>query len=545
MSEPLRVLILGGYGVFGGRLARLLKDEPDLNLILAGRSAQQGRRIGDALGAETSVEAVVLDRDGDVAGVLRQTRPDIVVDATGPFQNYGQRPYRVIEACLEVGCDYLDLADGADFVAGVEAFDEQAKMGGRVVLSGVSTCPVLTAAAVRRLSETLDTLQQVTAGIGPSPFSGVGLNVIRALTGYAGRPMSQGDGIALTETRIVTIAPPGHRPMRPRLFANVDTPDAAILPLLFPSLRSVWFGAGARPRPYLLMLVLLAWLVRWRLLPTAVFLAPLGHWIMNHLIWSEARGGMFVEARGTHQGVPAVRTWHLVAEGDDGPFIPAMAAAALIKGWRANRPLPGARHAANDLDLADYEAIFATKAIVIGVRGEGEGGASVYGGLLESAYVGLPGPIRDLHDAPDGSAFEGRATVERGANPLAHLAAGIIGFPAATADAPVRIEFGKRGGVETWTRTFAGKRFSSTQEAGQGANRYLLVERFGPAAFGMSVLADQDQLTLRLEGWSFLGIPLPLWLGPRMHAFERVEDGRQLAAGLRASRTTCLAHVFD
>ena len=34
----MRLLIVGGYGVFGGRLARLLSDEPRLTLIVAGRS---------------------------------------------------------------------------------------------------------------------------------------------------------------------------------------------------------------------------------------------------------------------------------------------------------------------------------------------------------------------------------------------------------------------------------------------------------------------------------------------------------------------------
>ncbi|MBP1859625.1 uncharacterized protein YbjT (DUF2867 family) [Rhizobium herbae] len=31
-AERLRILILGGYGTFGGRLARLLADEPRLLL---------------------------------------------------------------------------------------------------------------------------------------------------------------------------------------------------------------------------------------------------------------------------------------------------------------------------------------------------------------------------------------------------------------------------------------------------------------------------------------------------------------------------------
>jgi len=35
----LRILILGGYGTFGGRLARLLADDSRLTLLIAGRSA--------------------------------------------------------------------------------------------------------------------------------------------------------------------------------------------------------------------------------------------------------------------------------------------------------------------------------------------------------------------------------------------------------------------------------------------------------------------------------------------------------------------------
>jgi hypothetical protein len=36
----MRMLILGGYGIFGGRLAHLLQDEPQLTLLIAGRQLQ-------------------------------------------------------------------------------------------------------------------------------------------------------------------------------------------------------------------------------------------------------------------------------------------------------------------------------------------------------------------------------------------------------------------------------------------------------------------------------------------------------------------------
>ena len=43
MGGRLTVLILGGYGAFGGRLAKLLSAEERLTLILAGRSADRAR----------------------------------------------------------------------------------------------------------------------------------------------------------------------------------------------------------------------------------------------------------------------------------------------------------------------------------------------------------------------------------------------------------------------------------------------------------------------------------------------------------------------
>ena len=38
----MRVLIIGGYGTFGGRLVDLLIDEPRLTLIVAGRDLASG-----------------------------------------------------------------------------------------------------------------------------------------------------------------------------------------------------------------------------------------------------------------------------------------------------------------------------------------------------------------------------------------------------------------------------------------------------------------------------------------------------------------------
>ena len=58
------------------------------------------------------------------------------------------------------------------------------------------------------------------------------------------------------------------------------------------------------------------------------------------------------------------RSWQLLAEGDDGPLIPVMAVAALLRRWLAGEvPRPGARPALREVELADFEALFAPRRI--------------------------------------------------------------------------------------------------------------------------------------------------------------------------------------
>jgi len=123
----MRVLVLGGYGTFGGRLIRLLADEDRLTLICAGRSFEKAEAFISGLESHAEIIPARVDRNGDLAETFTEWTPDLIVDATGPFQVYGNAPYRVIEAAIAAGVDYVDLADGADFVVGVSQFDEAAR----------------------------------------------------------------------------------------------------------------------------------------------------------------------------------------------------------------------------------------------------------------------------------------------------------------------------------------------------------------------------------------------------------------------------------
>jgi hypothetical protein len=532
------VLILGGYGTFGSRLAQLLAEDPRLKLIIAGRSARAGEALCARLPPGAARTAQKLDRDGDIGEALRALAPNLIIDASGPFQAYGRDPYRVVRAALALGIDYLDLADGSDFVDGIAQFDAEARERGIFLLSGASTCPVLTAAVLWNLTRGMARLDAVTAGIAPSPAAGVGLSVVRAIAGYAGKPvrLKHGGrwavGHAFTQTMCATIAPPGHLPLGPLRFSLVDVPDLRVLPALWPELRTVFVGAAPRPAALHAVLRALAWLVRLRLVASLAALGRLMHRASLRLRWGEPRGGMFVAVTGAGaDGETIERSWHLLAEGDDGPFVPAMAAAALIARCLVGAPpAAGARPATRELDLTDYEALFTRCRIDTGCRTRAAGHARLplFRRLLGEAYDALPQPLQAMHDlaAPQRRVARGIGSIERGSGWLARLAAWPFRFPPAAAHVPVTVTFRATAGQEIWERRFGEASFASTQTAGSGRFDGLLCETFGPLRFGIALVVADGRLHYVVRRWSFGAIPLPSRLAPRGATWESADNGR-------------------
>ena len=538
MTTGIKVFIVGGYGIFGGRLVELLENEPQLILFIGGRSLTKAQSfVRSRVNAEAHLTPVAFDRDGDVAAQLAAASPDILVDASGPFQNYGDRPYRVVEACLKLGINYLDLADGSDFVAGIGAFDAQARDAGIYVLSGVSSFPVLTAAAVRRLTTGMAAVTAIRGGIAPSPYAGVGENVIRAIAGYAGQPVPRtrggtiSSGYPFTEQFRYTIAPPGCVPLERRMFSLVDVPDLRALSPLWPEAKDIWMGAAPVPQILHRGLTLLAWLVRLRFIRSLLPLAPLFHFATNHVRWGEHRGGMFVEIEGTDfSGSPIRRSWHLLAEGDDGPLIPSMAVEAIVRGaLQGAAPRPGARAGSARSRTRRLRKAFRTRTIYTGIRDEDVGqrstALSTRTWATPTANCRLKSARCTTSKAPQRRKDELACNAD--SNPLARLAAAFVGFPRTTSDTSVRVEFTcvttarKSGSGDSAPRCFRSRQF-----AGRGRSDGLLCERFGPLTFAMALVVDGERLLLVLRRWSVFGIPLPMWLCPRSVSYESVEDGR-------------------
>jgi len=544
----MKVILLGGYGTFGTRLAERLIEHADIHLLIAGRTLSKAAVFCERLSGPAKLEPFEVTRQS-LCDTLSKGQADLVIDATGPFQDYGPSGYDLIKACIKAHINYLDFADGAEFVNGVVQFDEQAKTAGIYVISGASSFPTLTAAVIAEFSKTMD-VETVIGGAAPSPRAIVGLNVIRAVLGYAGQPIQYlrdgqpSSGIGLLETKRYIIATPGQRSLRSRRFALVDVPDLQIIPQYYPKLKSIWMGASINPPLINYAITLVAWLRSKRVLPNLDRFSNLFFKISNILRIGENRGGMFVRVTGTKSGQPNQASWHLTAEGDNGPYIPTMASEILtLKHLRGQPPKIGARAAVEDLVLSDFDATFADRDITHGFRPALLSEAPLFKTVLADKYKSLPKPVQELHNVQSKTNWTGRATVERGKNPIGNLVGWLFGFPKAGTDLHARVTIEKTDTGETWNRYIGSGHFRSHLSIGVDKSAHHINERFGPFTVQLAMIINEDRLYFTPQKWRIGPIPLPRIFLPQGDSFETSSNGRfQFDVTIQARFIGLIAH---
>jgi len=127
----MNVLIIGGYGTFGYGIADLVSDEPELTITIAGRNFVKAKAACESLSGAATFIPLKLDRNGDLSAQI-ETPPDIIIDTSGPFQNYGDgKQDHVIQYALAYGCHYLDICDDLEFVDSIRQFDSAANKHSR------------------------------------------------------------------------------------------------------------------------------------------------------------------------------------------------------------------------------------------------------------------------------------------------------------------------------------------------------------------------------------------------------------------------------
>ncbi|MEP1208756.1 MAG: saccharopine dehydrogenase NADP-binding domain-containing protein [Rhizobiaceae bacterium] len=322
-----RVLVIGGYGNFGSFISRHLASDKRVQVIVAGRSLEKAQKLANEIGAEFA--GVDINQDFDAA--LQTIQPDIVVHTSGPFQGQG---YDVARACIGRGCNYIDLADARDFVQGIGDLDELATKHRVLVVSGASSVPCLSAALVDHYSPQFATLEDVDYGITTAQKTARGLATTAAILGYAGKPFKTlKDGNLQDVYGWQDLHLRKYRKLGWRLLGNCDVPDLALFPKRYQNLRNLRFAAGLEIPLLHMVLWVLSWMVRLRLIKrldryatTMLKLSFLFDWLGS----SNSAFHMRLSGKG-QAGQSKSIVFELTARAGDGPFIPCMPSILLVQ----------------------------------------------------------------------------------------------------------------------------------------------------------------------------------------------------------------------
>ncbi len=345
------VLILGGYGNFGSRIATALAKNA-IPLIIAGRERQKAEILRDKLKAETCVTIAVFDANHELDKQLSLLKPTVVINTIGPFQT---ADYSIAKTCAEHHIHYIDLADARDFVTGITCLDTLAKEKNVLIVSGASTVPGLSSAVLNHYKTNFATIDSLIYGISPGQKAPRGLATTESILTYLGKPLRPWHNHQ-TCFGWQDIYRQNYPELGKRWMANCDIPDLDLFPHLY-GIKNIRFSAGMESSLLHLGMWIISYLVRMGLplnLPKhAKWLLSLSH-IFDPL--GTTSGGMHMMMKGTNlQGKSLEINWFLIAKDNDGPQIPCVPAIILSKKIiEGTLPINGAMPCVGMITLSEY-----------------------------------------------------------------------------------------------------------------------------------------------------------------------------------------------
>lgn len=514
-----RIVLVGASGVFGARLSAMIARWPDVTLVLAARRREPLEALRDRLEGPATIEIMTFDRKAPEG-----LDAFAVVDAAGPFQT---SDLRLAKAALAAGAHYVDLADGRAFVEQFpEAMADAVAASNRWAITGASSTPALSTAALDRLTQGWTRIDAVNTAISPGADAPRGPSVIAAIFSWVGQPVRLFEGGAWTRrpgwsgSRRVVFPGLGHR-----WVALAETPDLDLLPRRYAPRYVGRFEAGLELPVAHHGLALLGWARRVGLVGDLTpFAKPLGALADRLARFGTDRGGMVVEAVGKDADDQVVRArWGLWAEARAGPNTPASPAAAILRALLDYR-LPGPPRATPCVGLLPLEPLLTplapfpihTRIDRASPRAEG-----VFLRALGPRLAAMPEVVQQAHDGSPRT-LTGWAR-GRGAGGLARLVRLLQGLPESGRH-ETSVTIAPDGWRETWTRRFGDRRFRS-RIVSVREDAYAFEETAGPFTFRFHAADYPGGFSWIFESWRLGPLRLPAFLAPRVRARTFARDG--------------------
>ena len=232
--EKARVVIVGGYGHVGRRLAAVLQSSR--TVVIAGRRTEAAERAATelrVLAAPAAVDAVTGD------GLAAVARPgDVVLNSAGDH-----RDAHLFRRSIELGCHYADLTADPLAIAAMLDLDAEATAAGTSALVGIGLAPGATNVLARAALDLLPEADHIDVGLLLSLADGFGPQAVEWTLGAVATPLAMEfrghptDVVAFRSRRRLGFGPLGTYPVY-----EFGFPEQVFLPtsLAVPSVRG-WF----------------------------------------------------------------------------------------------------------------------------------------------------------------------------------------------------------------------------------------------------------------------------------------------------------------
>jgi short subunit dehydrogenase-like uncharacterized protein len=198
------------YGATGytGKLMAQEAVKQGFRPVLAGRSPQKLQPLAEKLG----LEWVAVDLTDTAKLEQTLTGMKLVLNTAGPF---GATAKPLVQACLNKGVDYLDIANEIEVYQLMLSFDRQAQERGIALISGVGFGTVVTNFLAKQAKDLLPEAEQLEVAIAPynyttEPAVGAEKTGLEVIAG-GGKEYREGRlvSVRLAKTKKVLTAPDG------------------------------------------------------------------------------------------------------------------------------------------------------------------------------------------------------------------------------------------------------------------------------------------------------------------------------------------------
>ena len=163
-----KVLVIGGCGRIGGSIAQDILTHTQSRVIVTRRNPQTS--------VTPPLEFLALDLADTQALKNAIASVDLVVHCAGPFH---YRDGKVLETCIELGVDYLDVSDHRSFYQGVIPWRAKAVKSGITAILNTGVFPGISNSMVKQGIEQFDHPQKINLSYVVGGSGGAGVTIMR------------------------------------------------------------------------------------------------------------------------------------------------------------------------------------------------------------------------------------------------------------------------------------------------------------------------------------------------------------------------------